>query len=193
MKTNRNHKNHNLGFSLVEVLVVIAVIGILAGIAIGAMSNTNETAKTNAAKRNAQTLCSLYSSARSVGALFSSNTKEGILDELIEGRNGADLSGSTFKMSPLGVGDKTAALAYCAFDSATESLTYHDDGVLEEGPVVEDEGWSEWFDWYVVQSGNAEQALSEARALWTDDGYQFQGHPVAGQPGLTQLQYRYHF
>jgi prepilin-type N-terminal cleavage/methylation domain-containing protein len=190
MKTDSNQNRRNRGFSLVEMLVVIAVIGILAGIAIGAMSSTNETAKTNAAKRNAQTLCSLYSSARSVGASFTSATKAGILDEMIIGRSGTDLSGSQFKMSPLAEADKTAALAYCTFDSATESLNYHDDGVLEEAPVIEDTGWSEWMTFWTVPQSDAAGWVTYFNARYPD-GRQHQSIPRAGDPTRADLQWRY--
>lgn len=122
MKIKRTPKYENRGFRLVEMLVVIAVIGILAGIAIGAMSSTNSTAKTNAAKRNAQSLCSLYNSARLVGAEFAAGTKAGILEEMIVGKSGGDLTGSQFKFSPLAPRPPLPRQAKCpAFNPALSS------------------------------------------------------------------------
>lgn len=56
------------GFSLVELLVVIAVIGIMAAIAIPMISNINENARTAKNKRNAQNIASVYGSAAAAGA-----------------------------------------------------------------------------------------------------------------------------
>ena len=63
--------NKKKGFSLVELLVVIAVIGVIAAIAIPAMSNIFGNSKQAKAKRNAQNIASVYAAARAAGASFS--------------------------------------------------------------------------------------------------------------------------
>ena len=73
------------GFSLVELLVVIAVIGVIAAIAIPAMSNVFENSRTAKARRNAQNLASTYAAARAAGAVFTSTTAAGVADELNTG------------------------------------------------------------------------------------------------------------
>ena len=52
--TNLKYKKNHHGFSLVELLVVIAVIGVIASIAIPSIGSINTAAKTAAAQRNAQ-------------------------------------------------------------------------------------------------------------------------------------------
>jgi prepilin-type N-terminal cleavage/methylation domain-containing protein len=48
------------GFSLVEMLVVIAVIGVIAAIAIPNIGSVGSSAKVATAQRNAQSIVSLY-------------------------------------------------------------------------------------------------------------------------------------
>lgn len=60
-------KSLKAGFSLIEMLVVIAVIGVIAAIAIPNIGNINDSARTSAAQRNAQSCASVYSSAIAAG------------------------------------------------------------------------------------------------------------------------------
>ena len=55
-------KSAKAGFSLVEMLVVIAVIGVIAAIAIPNIGNINDSARLTTAQRNAQSAASVYSS-----------------------------------------------------------------------------------------------------------------------------------
>ncbi|MDF1754987.1 MAG: type II secretion system protein [Verrucomicrobiales bacterium] len=55
------------GFSLVEMLTVVSVIGILSAIGLPAISNIRESAKIGAAKRNAQEAASLSAIADAAG------------------------------------------------------------------------------------------------------------------------------
>ena len=73
-------KNVNLksslkaGFSLVEMLVVIAIIGIIAAIAIPNIGNINDSARQASAKRNAQSIASVVNAAIAAGADVSAIT-----------------------------------------------------------------------------------------------------------------------
>lgn len=72
----RNMKLHPIksiqkGFSLVEMLVVIAVIGIIAAIAVPNIGRINDAAKDATYRRNAQNLCSVFASAQAAGYDFS--------------------------------------------------------------------------------------------------------------------------
>ena len=60
----------NKGFSLVEMLVVIAVIGIIAAIAVPQIGRINESAKDATNRRNAQSIASIYASAQAAGHDF---------------------------------------------------------------------------------------------------------------------------
>ena len=60
-------KNIKKGFSLVELLVVIAVIGVIAAIAIPAMSGIFGKADASKTNRNAQTIVASFNAARAAG------------------------------------------------------------------------------------------------------------------------------
>ena len=80
MKTILPLASHRRGFSLVEVLVVIAIIGVLCGIAIPPMMS-DDRFKAAKDQRNAQELVALFEEARAAGLDFVS---PGDIDKTVE-------------------------------------------------------------------------------------------------------------
>ena len=120
MKTNLNNKNLIAkGFSLVEMLVVIAVIGVIAAIAIPNLSNINGAANTAKDQRNAQTLVSMFQSGSSAGVAWVTTSRNAAVDDVIAGKaptSGA-FSGKTFVVPNVGGSDLTnAAYKYIGID-----------------------------------------------------------------------------
>ncbi|MGI9243134.1 MAG: hypothetical protein ACR2RV_20220, partial [Verrucomicrobiales bacterium] len=75
------------------------------------------------AKRGAQNLASVYSSAVAAGAIFESDTPEELVRELSEGINGADSFSTTrFQVPNMSAAEIEAALAY--LDGTDGSLSY---------------------------------------------------------------------
>ncbi len=72
--TQTNLKARNGAFSLVEMLVVIAVIGILAAVAVPNIGRINDAANESKNRRNAQQLSSVCNAAQAAGHDFVSGT-----------------------------------------------------------------------------------------------------------------------
>ena len=63
-----SQKRSKRGFSLVELLVVIAVLGIISAIAVVSLNGVNENSKVAAAKRQAQQIASVFGAGSATGA-----------------------------------------------------------------------------------------------------------------------------
>jgi type IV pilus assembly protein PilA len=98
------------GFSLVELLVVIAVIGIIAAIAIPAMSGIFGQADAAADKRNAQAIVSTFNAARAAGNQKSYD-KAAAISAIVAGTNGGGTFTNSLFQAPVAASETTAVSA----------------------------------------------------------------------------------
>jgi len=127
MKNIKLNTSRKAGFSLVEMLVVIAIIGIIAAIAIPNIGNLNQSAKDATAKRNAQTVASVLNAAVAAGASLGSPADgSAIVNLAITGvtpSTGA-FSGKLFTSGPINPTEIPAAATYLSWDDTNKQVKY---------------------------------------------------------------------
>ena len=107
------HRAGRKGFSLVELCVTIAVIGIMASIALPVLLNDNAVLRDIARRKNAQSIASISSMARAAGdvSLATTTDKMEAVKKLMAGVVGKGTMQTTeFKLSKLKDEDINEAL-----------------------------------------------------------------------------------
>ncbi len=136
-----NHrKSSSAGFSLVEMLVVIAIIGVIAAIAIPNIGSVNDSAKDARNRRNAQSIATVFASAQAAGLNFGEGkeTKSEVISAVIAGGTVEEgsFSGSTFKIPTKvsrEISEDDGAAKYLTWDADSGILIYGQDVEVADG------------------------------------------------------------
>ena len=133
MKNIKLNTSRKAGFSLVEMLVVIAIIGIIAAIAIPNIGNLNESARDAAAKRNAQTVASVLNAAIAAGATADfaaiadgSAGAAGLVTLAQTGTSPTDgaFQSKNFTSGPIDDDEESKVAGYLSWDAANKQVKY---------------------------------------------------------------------
>lgn len=114
------------GFTLVELLTVIAILGVLASIVLPNIAATNEAARNTVARRNAQNFASIYSCGQIAGVDWEATDVASATTNILEGKTAGDgaFAGKVFKAAGMKPTDLALAQRYLRWDSSTSTLTY---------------------------------------------------------------------
>lgn len=117
MKITRHRPAH--GFSLVELLMTIAIIGILANVIMLSWGSASKEANDMKDRRNAQEIASLAAIANAAGAPFVvPDNEKATIENLAAGTtpNSGAFKNKEFKLPPLGTQSIEGAMRYLALN-----------------------------------------------------------------------------
>lgn len=118
---------HRRGFSLVEMLVVIAVIGIMAAIAVAFIGHLNYKALQAKDQRNAQSIVSMATAACASGVELPGPEARDVVDALAEGiaaPAGSSLSDTVFRVPNLSEQDREGVVSHVEWNADAACLVY---------------------------------------------------------------------
>jgi prepilin-type N-terminal cleavage/methylation domain-containing protein len=183
-------KHRHRGFSLVELLIVIAVIGVIAAIAIPNLAISHGSAREAAAKRNAQQIASTFGAGEATGApgFVAASSLESAVNAVGAGSYGAGINNTTFFQVPnvsFTMDDrkplKEQATHYLSWTGS--SLVYNENGVA--APV---ENTNPWQVWGPVYQDDMNAILQNLTAAHPENEYRISTESIT--PGWHWMQFR---
>ena len=129
MKASQPKSTHHAratGFSLVELISVLAIIAVIASLILPHIADANEAAKKSVARRNAQNLASIFTSGQAAGVNWEANSVEAAVANVFAGKTAGDgaFAGKVFKIATIPASDLPNAIRYLSWDSDSNTLIY---------------------------------------------------------------------
>jgi prepilin-type N-terminal cleavage/methylation domain-containing protein len=126
MKNIQLNTSRKAGFSLFEMLVVIAIIGIVAAIAIPNLGNLNDTAKVAAGRRNAQMITSVLNAAVAAGVDTAGWTTSNLITKAEDGVTPTQgpFANRRFTSGDINSNEEAEAAKYLEWDSTNKQVKY---------------------------------------------------------------------
>jgi prepilin-type N-terminal cleavage/methylation domain-containing protein len=125
---NRVKTPRSKAFSLVEMLVVVAVIGIISAISISQIGRLNDSAKDAQYRRNAQAIASVFSAAQAAGLdFYVPGDKNSTVTAVVAGGTvtaEGPFKNAFFGVPGLNVVDQASASVFLEMDDATSTIFY---------------------------------------------------------------------
>ena len=125
----KSTKPRSHGFSLIELLATVAVIGVMGSIAVASLGNQTETVTENRNMRNAQEMAAISAMAHAAGLDFvAGDPIEDAVRRIIEGRAPATgpFKNRVFRVNLIGEAEVAGAIHYLKIQNG-ELVYDHDE------------------------------------------------------------------
>lgn len=118
---SKSYRQSNRAYTLIEMMVSIAVIALIAGIAVPMISSIFQRSEETAARRNAQTIAGIASTASAAGntEISSAADKDAAVNLLVAGVHGQGQFAESVFIVNLENEDRVKALKFLEFKDGT--------------------------------------------------------------------------